>query len=142
MIGLRQKDSNGGSHNTKSKKSDSKLVIVGNTPNQTQYIKDTIEYLENIVINKDTIGELDTYKLITEINKLIQYVEVLSVFKKPAMRLFNRYKKALRLMKNNSISSEKRKELKKEIEILDLILKDCVNEDVDVTRKEYWQDYE
>ncbi|MBO7693867.1 MAG: hypothetical protein J6T10_14700 [Methanobrevibacter sp.] len=139
---MRQKDSNGGSQNTKSKKSDSKLVIVGNTPNQTQYIKDTIEYLENIVINKDTIGELDTYKLITEINKLIQYVEVLSVFKKPAMRLFNRYKKALRLMKNNSISSEKRKELKKEIEILDLILKDCVNEDVDVTRKEYWQDYE
>ena len=139
---MRQKDSNGGSQNTKSKKSDSKLVIVGNTPNQTQYIKDTIEYLENIVINKDTIGELDTYKLLTEINKLIQYVEVLSVFKKPAMRLFNRYKKALRLMKNNSISSEKRKELKKEIEILDLILKDCVNEDVDVTRKEYWQDYE
>ena len=139
---MRQKDSNGGSQNTKSKKSDSKLVIVGNTPNQTQYIKDTIEYLENIVINKDTIGELDTYKLITEINKLIQYVEVLSVFKKPAVRLFNRYKKALRLMKNNSISSEKRKELKKEIEILDLILKDCVNEDVDVTRKEYWQDYE
>ena len=139
---MRQKDSNGGSQNTKSKKSDSKLVIVGNTPNQTQDIKDTIEYLENIVINKDTIGELDTYKLITEINKLIQYVEVLSVFKKPAMRLFNRYKKVLRLIKNNSISSEKRKELKKEIEILDLILKDCVNEDVDVTRKEYWQDYE
>lgn len=139
---MRQKNSNGGSQNTKSKKSDSKLVIVGNTPNQTQDIKDTIEYLENIVINKDTIGELDTYKLITEINKLIQYVEVLSVFKKPTMRLFNRYKKALRLIKNNSISSEKRKELKKEIEILDLILKDCVDEDIDVTRKEYWQDYE
>lgn len=139
---MRQKNSNGGSQNTKSKKSDSKLLIVGNTPNQTQDIKDTIEYLENIVINKDTIGELDTYKLITEINKLIQYVEVLSVFKKPAMRLFNRYKKALRLMKNNSISSEKRKELKKEIEILNLILKDCVDEDIDVTRKEYWQDYE
>jgi len=139
---LRQKNSNGGSQNTKSKKSDSKLLIVGNTPNQTQDIKDTIEYLENIVINKDTIGELDTYKLITEINKLIQYVEVLSVFKKPAMRLFNRYKKALRLIKNNSISSEKRTELKKEIEILNLILKDCVDEDIDVTRKEYWQDYE
>ena len=139
---MRQKNSNGGSQNTKSKKSDSKLVIVGNTPNQTQDIKDTIEYLENIVINKDTIGELDTYKLITEINKLIQYVEVLSVFKKPTMRLFNRYKKALRLLKNNSISSEKRTELKKEIEILDLILKDCVDEDIDVTRKEYWQDYE
>ena len=139
---MRQKNSNGGSQNTKSKKSDSKLLIVGNTPNQTQDIKDTIEYLENIVINKDTIGELDTYKLITEINKLIQYVEVLSVFKKPAMRLFNRYKKALRLIKNNSISSEKRTELKKEIEILNLILKDCVDEDIDVTRKEYWQDYE
>lgn len=139
---MRQKNSNGGSQNTKSKKSDSKLVIVGNTPNQTQDIKDTIEYLENIVINKDTIGELDTYKLITEINKLIQYVEVLSVFKKPTMRLFNRYKKALRLLKNNSISPGKRTELKKEIEILDLILKDCVDEDIDVTRKEYWQDYE
>ena len=74
------------------KKLASKLQIIGNTPDKTKDVKDTIQYLENIVINKDTLKTINTTELVQQINRLLQYIEVLSLYKKPSIRLIKIYK--------------------------------------------------
>ena len=88
--------SNGGLKNIKSKKLVSNLRIIGDTPEMTEDIKKTIDYLENVVINKQTLSQLNTGELVRQINRLIQYVEILSIYKKPTFNLIKTYEETIK----------------------------------------------
>lgn len=135
-------NSNGGSKNTKSKRSASKLSIIGNTPEMTKDIKKTISYLENIVINKDTLQDMDTAKLVTEINKLIQYVEVLSIYKKPTFRLIQEYNNVVRQCSGGYLPTQKLKLLELKKQILEELIQVSQLDNVQIEGKDYWSKYE
>ena len=121
---------------------DSKLKIIGNTPKQTKDIKDTITYLENIVINKETLKKLDTAKLVREINRLIQYVEILSEYKKPAISILNEYQRVIDLCNSPFIKEVERKKMRSTKQILDRIVSEAQFDSINIVEKEYWEKYE
>lgn len=130
----------GGSKVMKSKKS-VRLKIIGDSPEMTDDIKETISYLENIVINKETIKKIDSAELVKQINRLIQYVQVLSIYKKPFFNLIKAYNNACMLIKSHtaSLSVRRYNQIKRDV------IFNALNE-VDIQnmleRKEFWEDYE
>lgn len=120
----------------------SKLQIIGNTPEKTKDVKDTIKYLENIVINKDTLSTINTTELVQQINRLLQYVEILSLYKKPAIRLIKTYKEILKELNDPYLKPHKRKEAIIRKEILEELLAKSQFNDFKVERKDYWENYE
>ena len=107
----------------------------------TKDIKDTIEYLENLVINKETIKNINYGELVKQINRLIQYVEVLSVYKKPFFHLIDAYNNACLMLKSNkaSLTIRKYNQLKRDIifeSLQDMEVQNILN------RKDFWEDYE
>ena len=132
---------NGGLKATKSKNLGKRLKIIGDTPEMTKDIKDTIKYLENLVINKETIAEIDCVELVTQINRLIQYVQVLSMYKKPFFNLIEAYNNACLMTKSNKASLEVRKYNQLKRDIIFRVLKDLDINNI-LNRKDFWEDYE
>lgn len=124
------------------KKLASKLQIIGNTPDKTKDVKDTIQYLENIVINKDTLKTINTTELVQQINRLLQYIEVLSLYKKPSIRLIKIYKETIKALNDPYLKPHKRNELNARKEILEELLSKSQFNDFKVERKDYWENYE
>lgn len=124
------------------KKLASKLQIIGNTPDKTKDVKDTIQYLENIVINKDTLKTINTTELVQQINRLLQYIEILSLYKKPSIRLIKFYKATLKELNNPYLKPHKRKEINMRKEILEELLSKSQFNDFKIERKDYWENYE
>lgn len=120
----------------------SKLQIIGNTPEKTKDVKDTIKYLEDIVINKDTLKNINTTKLVQQINRLLQYVEVLSLYKKPSIRLIKAYKETLKELNDPYLKPHRRKEINARKEILEELLSKSQFNDFKIERKDYWENYE
>lgn len=133
---------NGGLKNTKSKKSASSIQIIGNTPEMTDDIKETITYLENIVINKQTIGQLNTGELVRQINRLIQYVEVLSMYKKPTFNLIKTYEEVTKKCMNEFLPKKTQQMLQQKKEILEELIGDSQIDNSKIQRKDYWENYE
>lgn len=133
---------NGGCQNIQSKKSASKLQIIGDTPEMTDDIKATIDYLENIIINKDTLQTLDAAKLVLEINSLIQYVEVLSIYKRPVHKLFELYEDTIARSKSMAISAQRKHYLQQKKSVIEEVLGTLKLNEAKVNRKEYFEDYE
>lgn len=133
---------NGGLKNTKSKKSVSSIQIIGNTPEMTDDIKETITYLENIVINKQTIGQLNTGELVRQINRLIQYVEVLSIYKKPTFNLIKTYEEVTKKCMNGFLPKKTQQMLQQKKEILEELIGDSQIDNSKIQRKDYWENYE
>ena len=107
----------------------------------TKDIKDTIKYLENLVINKETIAEIDCVELVTQINRLIKYVQVLSMYKKPFFNLIEAYNNACLMTKSNKASLEVRKYNQLKRDIIFRVLKDLDINNI-LNRKDFWEDYE
>lgn len=135
-------NSNGGLKSTKSKKLESKIKIVGDTPEMTDDIKQTISYLDNIIINKETLKEIDTAKLVSEINKLIQYVEVLSIYKKPTFRLIETYNSVVEQCANNLVPPDALQFLQLKKKVLEELLRDSQLGDVTFDKKDTWRKFE
>lgn len=133
---------NGGLKNTKSKKSVSSIQIIGDTPEMTDDIKETIEYLENIIINKQTIGQLNTGELVRQINRLIQYVEVLSIYKKPTFNLIKTYEEVTKKCMNEFLPKKTQQILQQKKEILEELIGDSQISNSKIQRKDYWENYE
>lgn len=132
---------NGGLKATKSKGLGKRLKIIGDTPEMTKDIKDTIEYLENLVINKETIKNINYGELVKQINRLIQYVEVLSVYKKPFFHLIDAYNNACLILKSNKVSLTIRKYNQLKRDIIFESLQDMEVQNI-LNRKDFWEDYE
>lgn len=133
---------NGGLKNTESKKLDSSLQIIGDTPEMTEDIKKTIEYLENIVINKQTLAQLNTGELVRQINRLIQYVEVLSIYKRPTFNLIKMYEETSAKCRNEFLPKKKQQILQQKKEILEELIDDSQLNNSKINRKDYWENYE
>lgn len=133
---------NGGLKNTESKKSVSSLQIIGDTPEMTEDIKETIDYLENIVINKQTLAQLNTGELVRQINRLIQYVEVLSIYKKPTFNLIKAYEETVNQCRNEFLPKKKQQVLQQKKEILEELIGDSQISNTKINRKDYWENYE
>ena len=130
----------GGSKVMKSKKS-ARLKIIGDSPEMTDDIKKTISYLENIVLNKETASKIDYGELVTQINRLIQYVQVLSIYKKPFFNLIKAYNNACLMTKSYkaSLSVRRYNQIKRDV------IYNALNElDIQniLERKDFWEDYE
>jgi hypothetical protein len=119
-----------------------KLKIIDNTPEKTKDIKKTIKYLENIVINKETLKEINTAELVKQINRLIQYVEVLSEYKKPTIKLLNEYQKTVNACNNPNINPKAKKVFIKRKKILEYFISKSQIHDIQIKGKEFWEDYE
>lgn len=137
---MEQENLNGGWKTTKSKKLASRLQIIGETPLMTKDLKEIIKYLEEIVINKDTLQTLNTGELVMNINKLIQCVEVLSIYKQPMINLLTEYNHVTSVIENGYIG--KSNKIYKEKEIIENLLSKIHIENPKILRKEYWVDYE
>lgn len=124
----------------KSKKS-VRLKIIGDSPEMTEDIKNTISYLENIVINDKTIQNLDYVELVKQINRLIQYVQVLSIYKKPFFNLIKAYNNACMLVKSHNASLSVRRYNQIKRDVIFNALKEIEIQNI-LERKEYWEDYE
>lgn len=135
-------NSNGGLKNIKSKKSASNLQIIGDTPEMTEDIKETIDYLENVVINKQTLAQLNTGELVRQINRLIQYVEVLSIYKKPTFNLIKIYEETVNKCRNEFLPKKKQQVLQQKKEILEELIDDSQISNTKINRKDYWENYE
>lgn len=133
---------NGGLKNTKSKRLETKIKIVGDTPEMTDDIKQTIDYLDNIIINKDTLQNIDTARLVDEINKLIQYVEILSIYKKPTFRLIETYNKVAEQCANNLLPPDALQFLQLKKKVLEELLRDSQLGDVTFDKKDTWRKFE
>lgn len=120
----------------------SKLKIIDNNPEKTKDIKDTIKYLENIVINKETLKEINSAELVKQINRLLQYIEVLLTYKKPMIRLLNEYQKIIDKCNNPILDDKQKKQyLKKKKAFEELISKSQIR-NIQIKGKEYWEEYE
>ena len=135
--GLKQKNLNGGYKTTKSKSS--VFRIISGSPYVTEDLAQTIKYLENVVINEHTIKTLDLTELVQNINRLLQATMVLSVFKKPCLKLVNKYQKQQE--KINSLLSNSKKDTLT-LEILEDLLYETGLNNIQIERKDYWEDYE
>lgn len=134
---MKQKNLNGGYKTTKSKSS--VFRIISGSPYVTEDLAQTIKYLENVVINEHTIKTLDLTELVQNINRLLQATMVLSVFKKPCLKLVNRYQKQQE--KINSLLSNSKKDTLT-LEILEDLLYETGLNNIQIERKDYWEDYE
>lgn len=134
--------SNGGLKNIKSKKLVSNLRIIGDTPEMTEDIKKTIDYLENVVINKQTLSQLNTGELVRQINRLIQYVEILSIYKKPTFNLIKTYEETIKKCSNEFLPKKKQQELQQKKAILEELISDSQISNTKINRKDYWENYE
>lgn len=128
---------NGGYKTTKSKSS--VFRIISGSPYVTEDLAQTIKYLENVVINEHTIKTLDLTELVQNINRLLQATMVLSVFKKPCLKLVNKYQKQQE--KINSLLSNSKKDTLT-LEILEDLLYETGLNNIQIERKDYWEDYE
>ena len=134
---MKQKNLNGGYKTTKSKSS--VFRIISGSPYVTEDLAQTIKYLENVVINEHTIKTLDLTDLVQNINRLLQATMVLSVFKKPCLKLVNKYQKQQE--KINSLLSNSKKDTLT-LEILEELLDETGLQNIKIERKDYWEDYE
>ncbi|MBO7695933.1 MAG: hypothetical protein J6T10_25145 [Methanobrevibacter sp.] len=134
---MKQKNLNGGYKTTKSKSS--VFRIISGSPYVTEDLAQTIKYLENVVINEHTIKTLDLTELVQNINRLLQATMVLSVFKKPCLKLVNKYQKQQE--KINSLLSNSKKDTLT-LEILEDLLYETGLNNIQIERKDYWEDYE
>lgn len=121
---------------------DSKLKIIGEKPEITKDIKKVINYLENIIINKDTLQEINTAELVNNINILLQCVEIYAEYKKPVMRLIDEYNKTLDMLTREKLSKTAYQNYSTRKQILEELLINVRLEDLKIKRKDYWQDYE
>ena len=131
---------NGGSKVMKSKKS-ARLKIIGDSPEMTDDIKKTISYLENIVLNKETAGKIDYGELVVQINRLIQYVQVLSIYKKPFFNLIKAYNNACLITKSHTASLSVRRYNQVKRDVIYNALNELDIQNV-LERKDFWEDYE
>lgn len=120
----------------------SKFRIVGNEEKITKDVKDVINYLENIVINKDTLQEINTAELVDNINKAVQCVEVLSEYKKPVLRLINAYNRTIETLNSPNLTEIARQNILARKIVLEELLMDAKLEEIQITRKDYWKNYE
>ena len=121
---------------------DSKLKIIGEKPEITKDVKKVINYLENIIINKDTLQEINTAELVNNINILLQCVEIYAEYKKPVMRLIDEYNKTLDMLTREKLSKTAYQNYSTRKQILEELLINVRLEDLKIKRKDYWQDYE
>lgn len=135
---MKQKNLNGGYKTTKSKSS--VFRIISGSPYVTEDLAQTIKYLENVVINEHTIKTLDLTELVQNINRLLQATMVLSVFKKPCLKLVNKYQKQIRKVNSLPIKSKGKEILT--LEILEELLHETGLQNIQIERKDYWEDYE
>ena len=106
----------------------------------TKDLKKIIKYLEDIVINKDTLPTINTGELVMNINKLLQCVEVLSIYKQPMINLLNEYEQLGELLSHaNPSESEALNERK---QVIEDVISSIHLENPQILRKEYWVDYE
>lgn len=124
------------------KKLASKLKIIDNTPEKTKDIQKTIKYLEDIVINKETLKDINTVELVKQINRLIQYIEVLSEYKKPAINLLNEYQRTVNAINNPLIDPKKKKKFISRKKVLDYLISKSQIKEIQIKGKEFWEKYE
>ena len=120
----------------------SKFKIVGDSPETTKDVKNVIKYLENVVINKDTLQTMNTTELVENINKLLQCVEVFQEYKKPILKLIKDYQDTSEILRTTNLSSNARRKIKCRKEVLEELLTSAKLNEIQITRKDYWEDYE
>lgn len=135
---MKQKNLNGGYKTMKSKTLAFK--IIDNSPYVTEDVAKTIKYLEDIVINEHTLKKLNTGELVQNINRLLQTTMVLSVYKKPCLRMVNLYQKLID-KQNSPLGSLSRKE-HLTLELIEELIADTGLDKIKFDRKDYWEDYE
>lgn len=135
---------NGGSKNTLLKKLDSSknFQIIGNTPDMTADVKKIVDYLENIIINKQTLQTINTTELVQQINLMLQTVEVLHIYKKPVLNMFKLYENISEQARNEYMPQKRHKELLLKKKILEEIMSELQLDNTKIERKDYWVDYE
>ena len=135
---MKQKNLSGGYRITKSKSSVFKIISA--SPYVTEDLAQTIKYLENVVINEHTIKTLNLTELVQNINRLLQAVMVLSVYKKPCIKLVNKYQKQIRKVNSLPIKGKGKEMIT--LEILEELLHETGLQNIKIERKDYWEDYE
>lgn len=120
----------------------SKLKIIDNDPGKTKDIENTIDYLENIVINRETLKKINTVELVKQINRLLQYVEVLLTYKKPVINLLNEYQRTIDACNNPLIDPKKKKQIIQRKKAFDYIISKSQIKNIQIKGKEYWENYE
>ena len=135
---------NGGSKNTLLKKLDSSknFQIIGNTPDMTTDVKKIVDYLENIIINKQTLQTINTTELVQQINLMLQTVEVLHIYKKPVLNMFKLYENISEQARNEYMPQKRHKELLLKKKMLEEIMSELQLDNTKIERKDYWVDYE
>lgn len=135
---------NGGSKNTLLKKLDSSKIfqIIGNTPDMTADVKKIVDYLENIIINKQTLQTINTTELVQQINLMLQTVEVLHIYKKPVLNMFKLYENISEQARNEYMPQKRHKELLLKKKMLEEIMSELQLDNTKIERKDYWVDYE
>lgn len=135
---------NGGSKNTLLKKLDSSknFQIIGNTPDMTADVKKIVDYLENIIINKQTLQTINTTELVQQINLMLQTVEVLHIYKKPVLNMFKLYENISEQARNEYMPQKRHKELLLKKKMLEEIMSELQLDNTKIERKDYWVDYE
>lgn len=135
---------NGGSKNTQLKKSgfNKNFQIIGDTPDMTVDVKRVVAYLENVIINKQTLQTLNTTELVQQINLMLQTVEVLHIYKEPVLNMFKLYENISEQAQNKYMPQKRHEELLLKKKILEEIMSELQLDNTKIERKDYWVDYE
>lgn len=108
----------------------------------TADVKKIVDYLENIIINKQTLQTINTTELVQQINLMLQTVEVLHIYKKPVLNMFKLYENISEQARNEYMPQKRHGELLLKKKILEEIMSELQLDNTKIERKDYWVDYE